>query len=142
MLCKKEKLCYSIEEANGVFNNHIPRIASASSRDRNILAYGSFNIWWRNVTKKKLSANLYSNREICFARVFSVGFLNDYVRGDQFSKVVHDQSGKDLLGNVLHLFCVEMKQSNSVFQFPERCFNPPSSAVQMFQFIWRKFFPV
>ena len=85
-----------------MFNNHIPRIASASASDGNILAYGSFNIWWRNITKKKLSANLYSNREIRFVGVFSVGLLNDYVRGNQFSKVVHDQSGKDLLGNVLH----------------------------------------
>ena len=86
-----------------MFNNHSSGIGSASTSDRNILAYGSFNIWWRNVTKKKLSANLYSNREIRFVRVFSVRFLNDYVRGNQFSKVIHDQSGKYLLGNVLHL---------------------------------------
>ena len=86
-----------------MFNNHISGIASASARDRNIPAYGSFNIWWRNITKKKLSANLYSNGEICFARVFSVELLNDYVRGNQFRKVVHNQPGKNLLGNVLHL---------------------------------------
>ena len=92
-----------------MFNNHITWIASASASDRNILAYGSFNIWWRNITKKELSANLYSKRKICFVRVFSVGFLNDYVRGNQFRKVVHDQSGKNLLGNVLHLFCVKME---------------------------------
>ena len=92
-----------------MFNDHITRIRSAGSSDRNIPAYGSFNIWWRNITKKKLSANLYSNREICFARVFSVELLNDYVRGNQFSEVVHDQSGKYLLSNVLHLFCVKME---------------------------------
>lgn len=39
----------------------------------------SFNVWWRNITKKKLSANLYSNREIRLARVFCFEFLNDYV---------------------------------------------------------------
>ena len=87
-----------------MFHNHMTRIASACARDGNVLTYGSFNIWWRNITKKKLSANLYSNREIRLVRVFSVGLLNDYVRGNQFSKVVHDQSGKNLLGNVLHLF--------------------------------------
>ena len=108
-LFKTKKLCYSIEEAYCMFNNHITWIASAGASDRNILAYGSFNIWWRNITKKELSANLYSNREICFVRVFSVGLLNDYVRGNQFGKVVHDQSGKDLLVYVLHLFCVEVK---------------------------------
>lgn len=90
-----------------MFNNHIAWIASASASDRNILAYGGFNIWWRNITEKKLSANLYSNRKIRFVRVFSVGILNDYMRGNQFRKVVHDQSGKDLLGNVLHLFLRE-----------------------------------
>ena len=62
-----------------MFNNHITRIASANVRDRNILTYGGFNIWWRNITKKELSANLYSDRKICFIRVFSVGLMNDYV---------------------------------------------------------------
>ena len=62
-----------------MFHNHIAGIASAGASDRNVLAYGGFDIWWRNITKKKLSANLYSNREICFERVFSVGLLNDYV---------------------------------------------------------------
>ena len=121
-----------------MLNNHISRIASAGASDGNILAYGGFNIWWRNITKKKLPANLYSNREICFARVFSVKLLNDYVRGNQFRKVVHDQSGKDLLSNVLHLFCVKMKQSDSIFEFAERCFNSPAFAVKFFQLIWRE----
>ena len=40
---------------------------------------GTFSVWWRNITKKKLSANLYSNREIRLARVFCFEFLNDYV---------------------------------------------------------------
>ena len=78
-LFKNMKLCYSIEEANGVFNDRIARIISAGANDRKVLAYGSFNIWWRNITTKKLSANLYSNREIRFARVFCFEFLNDYV---------------------------------------------------------------
>ena len=78
-LFKNMKLCYSIEEANGVFNDRIARIISAGANDRKVLAYGSFNIRWRNITTKKLSASLYSNREIRFARVFSFEFLNDYV---------------------------------------------------------------
>ena len=115
-----------------MFYSHIPRIGSASARDRNIPAYGGFNIWWRNITKKKLSANLYSNREICFARVFSVKLLNDYVRGNQFRKVVHNQSGKDLLGNVLHLFCMKVEQADSVFEFAERGFNAPAHTIESF----------
>jgi hypothetical protein len=64
----------------------------------------SFNIWWRYITKKELSANMYRNCEICFIGIFCMFFLNDYGRGNQFGKVVHDQSGKDLLVYVLHLF--------------------------------------
>ena len=62
-----------------MFNNYIARIISAGANDRKIPAYGSFNICWRNITKKKLSANLYSNRGVRFARAFSFEFLNDYV---------------------------------------------------------------
>ena len=62
-----------------------------------MLANESFNIWWRYITKKELSANMYRDREICFIGILSIGFLNDYGRGNQLSKVVHDESGKDLL---------------------------------------------
>lgn len=50
----------------------------------------SFNIGWRHIAKKELSANMYSDSEICFISIFAVGFINDYVQGNQFSKVVHD----------------------------------------------------
>ena len=123
-----------------MFNNHISWTASASASDRNIPAYGSFNIWWRNVTKKKLSANLYSNRKIRLVRVFSVGLLNDYVRGNQFGEVVQDHSGKYLLGNVLHLFCMKMKQTYSIFQFSKGSFNTPTHPIEMFQFFGREAF--
>ena len=75
-----------------MFNNHIMRIASACARNRNILTYGGFNIWWKNITKKKLSANLYSNRKVRPVGVFSVWLMKDYVRGNQFRKVVHDKN--------------------------------------------------
>ena len=77
-----------------------------------MLANESFNIWWRYITKKELSANMYRDREICFIGILSIGFLNDYGRGNQLSKVVHDESGKDLLVYVLHLFCVKVKQAH------------------------------
>ena len=64
-----------------------------------------------------------SDSEICLIGIFAVCFMRDYGRGNQFSKVVHDESGKDLLVYVLHLFRVEMEQPNSIFQFPERSFN-------------------
>ena len=76
---------------------------------------------------------MYGNRKVGFAGVLSVFLLNDYVRGNQFRKVVHSKSGKYLLENVLCLFCVKMKQTNGVFQFSERCFNPPAQGVKLFQ---------
>ena len=81
-----------------------------------MLANESFNIWWRYITKKKLSANMYRDREVCFISILAVGFPYDYGRGNQLSKVVHDESGKDLLVYVLHLFCVKVEQANCVFQ--------------------------
>ena len=98
----------------------------------------SFNIWWRYITKKELSAYMYCDREVCFISILGVGFLDDYVRGNQLSKVVHDESGKDLLVYVLHLFCVEMQQTDRVFQFPEGCFNAPAHIVQFFEFFSRE----
>ena len=98
-----------------MLNGHLTRPASAGSDRRNMLTDESFNIWWRYITKKELSANMYGNREVCFIGILTVGFLDDYGRGNQLSKVVHDQSGKDLLVYVLHFFCVEVEQADGIF---------------------------
>ena len=84
------KLCYSIGEADRTFCGEISRLASAGANGRNISANDSFNIGWRHIAKKELSANMYSDSEICFISIFAVGFINDYVQGNQFGKVVHD----------------------------------------------------
>ena len=86
-----------------------------------------------------MSASLYSDSEIGFERVFSVAFLDEYVRGNQFREVVHDESGKKLLDNVLHLFCVEMEQANSVLQRTERSLDAPAHSVKALQLLGRKF---
>ena len=83
--------------------------ASAGSNWRNMPANDSFNIGWRYITKKVLSANMDSDSEICLIGIFGVGFMRDYGRGNQFSKAVHDESGKDLLAYVLHLFLARRK---------------------------------
>ena len=108
-LSKARNLCYSIEEANRVLNGRFARPASAGANGRNMPANESFNIWWRYITKKELSANMYRSRKVCFISVLTVCFLDDYGRGNQLSKVVHDQSCKDFLVYVLHLFCVKME---------------------------------
>lgn len=40
---------------------------------------------------------MYGDGEVGFVSMLCVGFGDDHGRGDQFGKVVHDQSGKDLL---------------------------------------------
>ena len=64
----------------------------------------SFNIGWRYIAKKELPANMYRNSEVGFIVILFTGFGNDYVRGNQFRKVVHNESSKDFLVNVLHFF--------------------------------------
>ena len=91
---------------------HHSRPASAGSNGRNMSANESFNLRWRYITKEELSAHMYSDRKVCFISILGVGFLNDYRRGNQLGKVIHDESGKDLLVYVLHLFCVKMKQAD------------------------------
>ena len=39
----------------------------------------SFNIWWRYITKKELSAYMYCDGKVCFISILSVEFLDDYV---------------------------------------------------------------
>ena len=121
-----------------MLNGHFARSASAGSNWGNMPANDSFNIRWRHITKKELSANMDSDSEICLIGIFTVGFMGDYGRGNQFSKVVHDESGKDLLVYVLHLFCVEMEQPNSIFQFPERSFDSPAHIIEFLQFFLGK----
>lgn len=37
-----------------------------------------FNIRWRYIAKKELSANMHCNRKVCFISILSVGFPDDY----------------------------------------------------------------
>ena len=62
----------------------------------------------------------------CVAALFQVQSLH------MTSKVVHDQSGKDFLIYVLHLFCVKMLEADGVFQLAERSFNSPAHPIQLF----------
>ena len=43
---------------------------------------------------------MYSNRKVSFVGILSVLLLDDCMRGNQFGKVVHSKSGKNLLENV------------------------------------------
>ena len=75
---------------------------------------------------------MYSCGKVCLVNILSAFFLNDYVRGNQFTEVVHGKSGKNLLGNVLHLFTLKQAQANGVFQLSEGRFNTPAQMIEMF----------
>ena len=61
-----------------MLNGHFARPASAWSNRSNMLANKSFNIWWRHIAKKELSANMYCDRKVSFISILTVGFLDDY----------------------------------------------------------------
>ena len=77
---------------------------------------------------------MYSCGKVCLVNILSAFFLNDYVRGNQFTEVVHGKSGKDLLGDVLHLFTLKQAQTNGVFELTEGSFNAPTQMIKVFQF--------
>ncbi len=76
---------------------------------------------------------MYSGREVDRVGKLCVAFLNDYVRGNQLRKVVHDEFRIDFLVDVLHLFCVEMDEPKGVFELTEGGFNSPASGVEEFK---------
>ena len=78
------------------------------------------------------------NGEVCHIGILSGFTVSDYLGRNQFSKVVHDEAGKDLLVDVLRLLCVEMEEADGIFQLTKRGFNAPSHSIEFFQFIRRE----
>jgi hypothetical protein len=68
-------------------------------------------------------------RKIDLINVFSMRHRNDYVRGNHFCKVIHDDSCENFLNDELSLFCMEMNKPDSVFQISERCFDTPAHGI-------------
>jgi len=60
------------------------------------------------------------------------------MRGNPFTEVVHDQSCKNLLGNMIRLFALELTQTDRILQVTETGFNAPAHMIQLFQFLRRK----
>ena len=57
---------------------------------------------------------MYGCGKVCLVNILSAFILNDYVRGNQFTEDVHGESGKDLLGDVLHFFALEQTQTHNI----------------------------
>ena len=81
---------------------------------------------------------MYGCGKVCLVNILSAFILNDYVWGNQFTEVVHGESGKDLLGDVLHLFALEQTQTNGIFQLTEGSFNTPAQMIEVFQLFRRE----
>ena len=135
-------LCYSIGEADCRFLRLLARIFSARSDWRNILHKQGFNIRWSDFPQEELKTNVYCVREIYLIGIFSLPLLNDYGVGNQFAEVVHSKFCKDFLENELHLFCVQVQQSQSVLQITERGFNAPTHGIKPLDFRQRILFSI
>ncbi len=105
---KTKELCYSVDETHRASWRKPTRTASAWANRGNSLGNESFGLGWRHISKEDLTANMYGSREVGFVDILVAALLNDYMRGNQFREIVHNEPGEDFLKNVLHLFCVEM----------------------------------
>ena len=74
--------------------------------------------------------------------MFSFPLLNDYGLGNQFAEIVHSEFRKDFLVNELHLFCVQMKQAEGVFQISEGGLNAPAHSIEHFNLLQREHFSI
>ena len=61
-----------------------------------------------------MSTNVNGNREIGLVRVLFILLGNDDVRGHHFSKIVHDHSCENLLGDGLSSLCMEIGQTDGI----------------------------
>ena len=73
---------------------------------------------------------MYSCSEVDGIGILRIAFLNDHGRGDQFREVVHGESSKDLLEDVIRLFCMEVDKTDRVFKLSERSFDAPAFCVE------------
>ena len=101
------ELCYSVEEAIELDTFRFTRCASSWADRYDLLLNQGFNFGWSYISPEELSANMCGCSKVCLVNILSAFFLNDYVRGNQFTEVVHGKSGKDLLGDILHLFALK-----------------------------------
>lgn len=81
--------------------------------------------------KEEMSANMYSGRKVHPVSVFSADVAGHDAGSDQLGKVVHGKSGKGLLKDVLHFFCVEGRKANGVFELAKGGLNAPTGGIEL-----------
>lgn len=136
---KTQVTVFSLEyPKNGAATYEVTSIFSTGANGRDILHKHGFKNGWRDCAKKELQTNVYCVGEIYLICVFSLFLLNDYGSGNLFTKVVHSKLCKDFLVHELHLFCVQMQQTEWMLQGTERGFNSPAHGIKPFNISQRK----
>ena len=87
---------------------------------------------------KEIPANIYSGSKIDLIGKFGIRLRNDYMRGNHFRKVIHNQFCENLLKNVISLFRVEIVKGNGILEFSKRSLNASSHTIKLFEFVRRE----
>ena len=109
----------------------IARVLAVWADRQDILADQGFNIR-RGFTKgrpQESSAYKHGYCEIGLIGVLTVSFGNDYIRGNHFGEVVHDDSGEDFLQDELPFFSVEVDKPDGILQVSEGGFYAPTHLI-------------
>ena len=105
------QLCYSIQEA---MKNLRSQISSSMSFwpywYKSSCNYGFQIRRWCSFIEET-SAHMDGNREVRFICILSLLFSNDYVRGNHFREVIHNQMCIDFLMDGHHLFWMKIKHA-------------------------------
>ena len=116
----------------------LTRMTSTGANGQKQSRKQGFKLRWRYIPQEEIAANMYSSGEVDRIGKLRTALLNDYVRGNQLREVVHSEFCKDLLVDVLHLFCVEMNKAERVFEMAEGSLNAPSSGIEEFELSGRE----
>ena len=137
-LFKKGRLCYSVEEAERRSLYRLSCITLTMANGQKQSRKQGFKLRWRYIPQEEIAANMYSSGEVDRIGKLRTALLNDYVRGNQLREVVYSEFCKDLLVDVLHLFCVEMNKAERIFEMAEGSLNTPSSGIEEFEISGRE----
>jgi len=105
-----------------------------------MLAYQSFQIKRRStpLDSQKVMADFHSHCEINLINMLCVILLNNHFARNNGAEIKKYQAGPDFLGSVLHLFRMEISDSNGMHKIPKRSFDSPAHMVQLLDFFERE----
>ena len=104
ILRNSSNLCYPVKEALKGLCWRRPFPVSVWAYGNQISGNDRFQLRWWDVPLKEYFAYACRDRKVGFVSVFPLFLLNEHVRGDRFSKVIHDQVCKDFLRMFITFF--------------------------------------